>query len=350
MVFKSLPGMGSEEIIYPNKLRTIRAKCDMSMTAVAKELGISLSAMSKVENGYRRITEKLLVDLCKLYNCDADDMFIQKGDKEAVEWTKEMKKRTQNNQDLGLQTFGQGLRFIRQSKNITIQDFSKKAKFTISVYHRVETGKRAVFYDEVCRISKTLDFKTPEEFLVEIKNLNKNNKLDKNKQISDERFKAIITPRCIDDIHGGNSVYGAYLSEKTKQNLIPIYGKADNEGVIKIVANRKSMIVSPFWNKNKENLYAVEFNSRTTKRFCPDKSFAIIDNNAELSEGDLALLMPIGAKKVPATKSVEVELVNIDSIKDEVFLASPHNRRSQRIHIKKDDLYRLHKIIVIVLP
>lgn len=46
--------MAMEEICFPNNLRQIRMDANLKMTKVAEEMGLSLSAMSKFEKGYRR--------------------------------------------------------------------------------------------------------------------------------------------------------------------------------------------------------------------------------------------------------------------------------------------------------
>ena len=45
--------MAQEEIIFPNNIRNIRASRGMKMTELARRANLSLSAVSKIENGSR---------------------------------------------------------------------------------------------------------------------------------------------------------------------------------------------------------------------------------------------------------------------------------------------------------
>jgi len=49
-----------EEIIFPNQIRMIRRTRGKTMKELASVLGVSLSAISKIEKGYRRIDEEQL--------------------------------------------------------------------------------------------------------------------------------------------------------------------------------------------------------------------------------------------------------------------------------------------------
>ena len=47
-----------EEIIFPNQIRMYRRVRGRSMQELADFLGVSLSAVSKIEKGYRRIDQE----------------------------------------------------------------------------------------------------------------------------------------------------------------------------------------------------------------------------------------------------------------------------------------------------
>ena len=49
-----------EEIIFPNQIRMIRRTRGKTMKEIAAHLNVSLSAISKIEKGYRRIDEEQL--------------------------------------------------------------------------------------------------------------------------------------------------------------------------------------------------------------------------------------------------------------------------------------------------
>ena len=58
-----------EEIIFPNQIRMYRRLRGRSMQELADHLGVSLSAISKIEKGYRRIDQEQLVRVAELLDC-----------------------------------------------------------------------------------------------------------------------------------------------------------------------------------------------------------------------------------------------------------------------------------------
>ena len=55
--------MAQEEIIFPNNIRNIRLANGMKMTELARRAGLSLSAVSKIEKGVRRLNQKQLLNI-----------------------------------------------------------------------------------------------------------------------------------------------------------------------------------------------------------------------------------------------------------------------------------------------
>lgn len=56
-----------EEIIFPNQIRMYRRVRGRSMQELADFLGVSLSAVSKIEKGYRRIDQEQLVRIAEFW-------------------------------------------------------------------------------------------------------------------------------------------------------------------------------------------------------------------------------------------------------------------------------------------
>ena len=65
-----------EEIIFPNQIRMYRRLRGRSMQELADHLGVSLSAISKIEKGYRRIDQEQLVRVSELLDCPMQDLFV----------------------------------------------------------------------------------------------------------------------------------------------------------------------------------------------------------------------------------------------------------------------------------
>ena len=85
--------MAQEEIIFPNNIRTIRLNNGMKMTELARKTGLSLSAVSKIEKGVRRLNQKQLLNICNILGCKLSDIFIKESDAVADKWQTEIKRR-----------------------------------------------------------------------------------------------------------------------------------------------------------------------------------------------------------------------------------------------------------------
>ena len=65
-----------EEIIFPNQIRMHRRLRGMSMQELADHLGVSLSAISKIEKGYRRLNQEQLIQVAELIDCSLQDLYV----------------------------------------------------------------------------------------------------------------------------------------------------------------------------------------------------------------------------------------------------------------------------------
>lgn len=159
-----------EEIIFPNQIRMIRRTRGKTMKEIAALLNVSLSAISKIEKGYRRIDEEQLKKISSFLNCPKESIFVFEttSQQEVLKaWQQEQDRRKQINEKSGLKTLGAGLRYLRGEKMLTLQDVAKGAGLTLSVYHRIEMGQREVTEDQFKKIAHALGF-TPENLQVKI--------------------------------------------------------------------------------------------------------------------------------------------------------------------------------------
>ena len=159
-----------EEIIFPNQIRMIRRTRGKTMKEIASILGVSLSAISKIEKGYRRIDEQQLAKISTFLNCPKESIFVfeQTSQPEVLQaWEKEQERRKQINEKSGLKTLGAGFRYLRGEKMLTLQDVAKGAGLTLSVYHRIEMGQREVTEEQFQKIAHALGF-DPEELQMKI--------------------------------------------------------------------------------------------------------------------------------------------------------------------------------------
>ena len=148
-----------EEIIFPNQIRMYRRLRGRSMQELADHLGVSLSAISKIEKGYRRVDQEQLVRVAEFLDCPLQELFVneQNSQQEIVlAWRKEQERRNKINEKSGLKTLGAGLRQIRNEKNLTLIEVAESADMTLSVYHRIEMGQREVSETEMKTIAQAL--------------------------------------------------------------------------------------------------------------------------------------------------------------------------------------------------
>ena len=65
-----------EEIVFPNQIRINRKMRGVSMQDLADRLGISLSAISKIEKGYRRLNQEQLILVAEVLYCSLKDLYV----------------------------------------------------------------------------------------------------------------------------------------------------------------------------------------------------------------------------------------------------------------------------------
>ena len=165
-----------EEIIFPNQIRMYRRLRGRSMQELADHLAVSLSAISKIEKGYRRVDQEQLVRVAEFLDCPLQDLFVneQNSQVEVVQsWRREQERRNKINEKSGLKTLGAGLRYIRGEKMLTLQDVAKGAGLTLSVYHRIEMGQREVTEEQFKHIAHALGH-TPETLQIQISKFGEN--------------------------------------------------------------------------------------------------------------------------------------------------------------------------------
>ena len=184
-----------EEIVFPNQIRMVRRTRGKTMNEIAKCLNISLSAVSKIEKGYRRLDEKQLSTLSNFLRCSKESLFVYENTSQPevlAAWEKELNRRKQINEQSGLKTLGAGLRYLRGEKMLTLQEVASGAGMTLSVYHRIEMGQREITEDQFEKIAHALGI-SAEDLQVKIYDLDSSGKLQEFKQAGGK--SGIFTPK-----------------------------------------------------------------------------------------------------------------------------------------------------------
>lgn len=342
-----------EEIIFPNKIRIVRKTRGVPMQDLAKLLNISLSAISKIEKGYRRIDQEQLIKIVNFLNCDPADVLISEEDKDDSEiiktWKSESEKRVKANEHNGLKVLGAALRHIRSARNLTLSEIAEGANMTLSVYHRIEMGQREVSEKEFAGIAAAMGISVNELFN-SIYELNESGALDKFVQKGAVKLRAMAKPSsgAPQDILGlSGSSYSVKLQNMFKARHIQLYGRADSDG--NIIINKEedaSTIIAPIVFENPETVYALRLCTRRLGNLLPARSILFVDPKQAVGVGDIALLYDnLKEDKHGNMKAKLISLKEDDKGKLYGVMYNPE----EKIKISENSMDKLHRVIFISL-
>ena len=323
-----------EEIIFPNQIRMFRRLRGKSMQELADHLGVSLSAISKIEKGYRRVDQEQLVRVAEFLDCPLQELFVneQNSQQEVVQsWRREQERRNKINEKSGLKTLGAGLRQIRNEKNLTLIEVAESSDMTLSVYHRIEMGQREVSDKEMRNIAKALSM-TVEELKKDIKALEDKGMLEEIIQRNEAKYKLLSTPR------GAISAFGSVAAQEGLK--IGVYGVAGKDGNVIIDLDQEiKKVPRPPQLQNKRDAYAITLSTRRLGSLLPSRSILFVDPSDVISVGDVAVYY------------IDEQTVKILSIREDEHgkLYGLRWNPDERVDISNADLNRTHKVAVIYL-
>lgn len=320
-----------EEIVFPNQIRMHRRLHGMSMQELADHLGVSLSAVSKIEKGYRRLSQDQLIQVAELIDCSLQDLYVneQNSQQEVVQaWKREQERRNKINQNAGLKTLGAGLRHIRNSKGLTLIEVAEHADMTLSVYHRIEMGQREVSEKEYSNIAKALGCPLA-QLKEDIKALDQKGALEDIIEHNEGRYKLL-----------NNARYANLVNMEDDNVSVPLYGTGTADG--NILVDRTNMlkeIPCPFTLNNKPDVYAVPLCTRRLGSLLASRAILFVDKTEVVSAGDIALYY---------LKEDEAALVSIREDENGQLYGLRWNP-DERITIGNSDFAKIHKVVMISL-
>ena len=334
--------MAQEEIIFPNNIRNIRLAAGMKMTELARRSGLSLSAVSKIEKGVRRLNQKQLLNICNILSCKLSDIFIKESDDVANQWQDEIKRRMSDNETNGLKVFGSGLRKIRQQQGKTIAQAAKDAGMTLSVYHKIEVGQREIYKNEIEPLAQSFAMGI-EDMFQKIADLYKAGELNKHINKVKERVKSILVPgNTASGINIGGNVYGAKLYDSALKKLVPVFGTPAGKS-ISFKKSDKTMIVAPLSLEGKSGIYAIVPNAKRLGGFIPEKSHIFVDALTPAKVGDLALFIDADFDSLDTETVVDVQIAMVkQDSKGNVYghLSAPDEKITAKT---------MHKVVMIYM-
>jgi transcriptional regulator with XRE-family HTH domain len=323
-----------EEIIFPNQIRMHRRIRGMSMQELADHLGVSLSAISKIEKGYRRLNQEQLIQVAELIDCSLQDLYVneQNSQQEVVQaWKREQERRCKINQNAGLKTLGAGLRHIRTEKGLTLIEVAENADMTLSVYHRIEMGQREVSDKEYHNIAKALSMPL-DKLKAEIKKLDSEGLLEDIIEHNDTRYKLL-----------NNARYANAIIPQNMENeniTISVFGLSNADGNIVIdKENPVKEVTCPVQLQSKTEAYAVNLCTRRLGSLLSSRSILFVDPSEVVSSGDIALFY-INEK--------EAKLLSVREDENGQLYGLRWNP-DERINFSNSDLTKIHKIVSINL-
>ena len=323
-----------EEIVFPNQIRINRKMHGVSMQDLADKLGISLSAISKIEKGYRRLNQEQLILVAETLDCTLQDLYVNEQNSQhevVMAWRKEQERRQEINKNSGLKVLGAALRYIRNEKSLTLIEVAENAEMTLSVYHRIEMGQREVSEKEYKNIARALGMEL-DALKAEIHRLDEAGALEEIIIHNDTKYKVNNMIRNVGE-HSNNYVDIEALK-------VPVFGVSDHDGSILIDRNNASKeAIKPATLLDKRDVYGVSLCSRRLGSILSNRAVMFIAPSEVVSVGDIALYY----------KSEQQAFV-ISVREDETgqlygLMWNPE----ERIYFNNDDFKKIHKVVEIAL-
>jgi transcriptional regulator with XRE-family HTH domain len=322
-----------EEIVFPNQIRIQRKMHGVSMQDLADKLSISLSAISKIEKGYRRLNQEQLLLVAEILDCSLQDLYVNEQNSQhevVIAWKKEQERRQEINKNSGLKVLGAALRYIRNDKSLTLIEVAERADMTLSVYHRIEMGQREVSDKEYKNIAKALDMEV-DNLKTEIKKLDEAGALEEIITHNDTKYKVNNMTRMIAE-------QSSYIDIEALK--VPVYGLSGTDGAIIIDrTNSSKEATKPANLFEKRDVYGVSLCTRRLGSILSNRAVMFVAPSEVASVGDIALYY----------KS-EQEAFVVSVREDETgqlygLMWNPE----ERIYFSNDDFNRIHKVVDIAL-
>ncbi|MDR1697027.1 MAG: transcriptional regulator [Rickettsiales bacterium] len=336
--------MAYEEIIFPNNIRKIRMSQGMKMTELAKRAGLSLSAMSKVETGVRRLNQKQMMTLCQILNAKLSALFIRDNDMAADEWRADMNRRLAQNEGAGLKIFGAGVRQIRKAAGKTITNAARDAGMTLSVYHKIEVGQRDVYADEIDNLAKSFGL-TRENLFKKIADMYKSGKLETPIKQIEAKVRSVIDPSKSEYGDGGKgAIFGADIYNSARKKLVPVFVTPQGDGA-QFKKSDEKMMMAPMGLAGRRGVYAILPNTKRLGEMFPENCYMFADSEASASAGDLAVIVETPFDKIAPDVSVPAYIVILDRDSHGNLIGVMQNP-TEKIQIKSKSC--LNKIVQVI--
>lgn len=323
-----------EEIVFPNQIRINRKMHGVSMQELADKLGISLSAISKIEKGYRRLNQEQLILVAEILDCSLQDLYVNEQNSQhevVMAWKKEQERRQEINKSSGLKVLGAALRYIRNDKSLTLIEVAENADMTLSVYHRIEMGQREVSDKEYKSIARALSMDV-DALKEKVKKLDAAGVLEEIITHNDTKYKVNNMTRAVTE-HSNNYIDFEALK-------VPVFGLSGADGSIIIdKTSSDKEATKPANLLDKRDIYGVSLCSRRLGSVLPSRAIMFVAPSEVASVGDIALYYK-NEKQAFVVSVREDETGQLYGL-----MWNPE----ERIYFSNDDFKNIHKVVDIAL-
>ena len=322
-----------EEIVFPNQIRIQRKMHGVSMQDLADKLNISLSAISKIEKGYRRLNQEQLISVAEILDCSLQDLYVNEQNSQhevVIAWKKEQERRQEINKSSGLKVLGAALRYIRNDKSLTLIEVAERADMTLSVYHRIEMGQREVSDKEYKNIASALSMEL-DTLKAEIKKLDEGGALEEIINHNDTKYKVNNMSRMIAE-------QSSFIDIDTLK--VPVFGISGIDGTIIIDKTSYSKEATKPANLfEKRDVYGVSLCSRRLGSILSNRAVMFVAPSEVASVGDIALYYK---------SEQEAYVVSVREDEKGQLYGLMWNPE-ERIYFSNDDFNKIHKVVDIAL-
>lgn len=148
-----------EVIVFPNNIRAVREARGIAMLELAKMVNMSLSSVSKIELGRRRLNNLQLEEFAKVLQADASQLVIEPGGgathRAALgDWAEEQLSVMRNAVEQGASATAEVAVTLRKKRKATLANVAEGIGLAVSSYHRVEMGVRLLSEEEKQKLAK----------------------------------------------------------------------------------------------------------------------------------------------------------------------------------------------------
>ncbi|HEX3860990.1 MAG TPA: helix-turn-helix transcriptional regulator [Stellaceae bacterium] len=301
------------EIIFPNNIKEFRKRRQLTQLQLGRMLKppIGESAISKIENGERRLTNLQLADLAEILGCKAEDIPVISG-RDSISsrnWLKAQQEVIEASIASGAAATGYVLAQLRKKHGKTMQQVATAIGMTLSVYHRVEMASRIIQPQEIDLIAALYAMNSA-ELIVLFERRTQENLEQLRRGVAAEQLLPRV-PRALlkDDAKWGRlGALERYVMRRSIRHVadtgarpdgalvLPVYGamKRRDDGTHRFVIDRDSAIehipLSEFFRADNECFYVRNFSQRLGFLLRPG-SLALVDPRAPAALGDIAFII-----------------------------------------------------------